>query len=303
MESALPSPQPRVGPVRVWLLAARPATLPAAITPVFVGSAAAASTGHFRVDAFLVALVASMLIQVGTNLANDYFDFVKGADTAARLGPRRVTQSGLIAPGAVRRATVLVFGLAAVCGLYLVLVGGWPILAIGVASIAAAVLYTGGPWPLGYHGLGDVTCFIFFGLVAVIGTAFLHTGSVTPVAVVASIPVACLVTAILVVNNLRDVATDRATGKYTLAVLIGRRATRAEYVLLLAVAFAVPLARWLAGAASWWFWLPWLTAPLAISLLRVVLRQEGPPLNRALRDTARLHLFFGLLFALSLLLG
>jgi 1,4-dihydroxy-2-naphthoate octaprenyltransferase len=302
MESALPSRQPGVGPVRVWLLAARPATLPAAITPVLVGSAAAASTGHFRLDAFLVALVASMLIQVGCNLANDYFDFVKGADTAARLGPRRVTQSGLIAPGAVWRATVLVFALAAVCGLYLVVVGGWPILVIGLASIAAALLYTGGPWPLGYHGLGDLTCFIFFGLVAVIGTAFLHSGTVTPVAVVASIPVACLVTAILVVNNLRDVATDRATGKYTLAVLIGRRATRVEYVVLLAVAFAVPLARWLAGATSPWFWLPWLTAPLAVSLLRVVLRQEGPPLNPALRDTARLHLFFGVLFAASLLL-
>jgi 1,4-dihydroxy-2-naphthoate polyprenyltransferase len=301
MESALPSPQPRVGPVRAWVLAARPATLPAAITPVLVGSAAAASTGQFRADAFLVALVASMLIQVGTNLANDYFDFVKGADTAARLGPRRVTQSGLIPPGAVRRATVLVFALAAGCGVYLVAVGGWQILLIGVASIAAAVLYTGGPWPLGYHGLGDLTCFIFFGLVAVVGTAFLHTGTVTVIAVVAAIPVACLVTAILVVNNLRDIVTDRATGKCTLAVLIGRRATRAEYGLLLAVAFAVPLVRWLTGTVSPWFWLPWLTAPLAISLLRVVLRQEGPPLNLALRDTARLHLFFGVLFAVSLL--
>jgi 1,4-dihydroxy-2-naphthoate polyprenyltransferase len=301
MESALPSPRPEVGPVRVWVLAARPATLPAAITPVLVGSAAAANTGHFHAGAFAVALLAAMLIQIGCNLANDYFDFLKGADTAERLGPRRVTQSGLLAPAVVWRATLIVFGLAALCGLYLIAVGGWPILAIGVACILAAVLYTGGPWPYGYHGLGDLVCFIFFGLVAVLGTAYLHTATVTPVAVIASLPVACLVTAILVVNNLRDIDTDRATGKYTLAVLIGRRGARIEYVLLLAVAFAVPVARWLMGA-SLWAWLPWLTLPFAIQITRVVLRQEGRPLNPALRDTARLHLSFGILLALSLLL-
>src|SRR4051794_9347218 len=179
MESALPSPRPEIGPVRVWVLAARPATLPAAITPVLVGSAAAASTGKFHAGAFLVALLAAMLIQIGCNLANDYFDFQKGADTAERLGPRRVTQSGLIAPSVVWRATLLVFALAAVCGVYLIAIGGWPIVVIGLACIAAAVLYTGGPWPYGYHGLGDLVCFIFFGFVAVGGTAYLHTHSLT----------------------------------------------------------------------------------------------------------------------------
>jgi len=306
MESALPSmgPRmgPRVGPVQVWLLAARPATLPAAIVPVLVGSAAAAAEGHFRPLAFSAALLASMLIQVGTNLANDYSDYFKGADTAARLGPLRVTQSGLLPPETVKRATILVFALAMLLGLYLVSVAGWPIVAIGLACIVAGVLYTGGPWPLGYHGLGDLTCFVFFGFVAVLGTAYLHTETITGLAVVASLPVACLVTAILVVNNLRDIDTDRASGKYTLAVLIGRRATRLEYLLLLAGAYLVPLARALAGASFWW-WLPWLTLPLAVAVVRVVLHQQGRALNPALRDTARLHLSFGVLFAASLLLG
>lgn len=301
MESALPPPRPLVGPGRAWLLATRPATLAAAITPVVVGSAAAAADGYFQPLAFSAALLAAMLIQIGCNLANDYSDFFHGADTAARLGPMRVTQSGLIAPPAVLRAAALVFGLAALLGLYLVWVGGWPILAIGALSIAAAVLYTGGPWPLGYHGLGDLTCFVFFGLVAVLGTAYLHSHTVTPLAWVAAIPVACLVTAILVVNNLRDIDTDRATGKHTLAVLLGRGGTRAEYVLLLAVAYLVPLAGGLAGGASPWFWLPWLTLPLAISLVRRVYTVEGRPLNLALRDTARLHFLFGILFSASLL--
>jgi 1,4-dihydroxy-2-naphthoate polyprenyltransferase len=302
MESALPSPRPEIGPIRVWVLAARPATLPAAITPVLVGSAAAACTGQFHAGAFLVALLAAMLIQIGCNLANDYFDFQKGADTAERLGPRRVTQSGLIAPSVVWRATLLVFGLAALCGVYLIAVGGWPIVVIGLACIAAAVLYTGGPWPYGYHGLGDLVCFIFFGFIAVGGTAYLHTHSLTDVALVASVPIACLVTAILVVNNLRDVATDRKTGKYTLAVLIGPRGARIEYVLLVAVAYAVPALRWSLGGASLWAWLPWLTLPFAAHVTRVVLTAEGRPLNPALRDTARLEICFGVLLAVSLML-
>ncbi|MBI3978172.1 MAG: 1,4-dihydroxy-2-naphthoate polyprenyltransferase, partial [Chloroflexi bacterium] len=281
--------------------AARLPTLPAAVVPVLVGTAAGAAAGSFRPLPFVAALVAAVLIQVGTNLANDYFDYRKGADTAARLGPVRVTQSGLIAPAAVRRATVLTFGLAALVGLYLVAVGGWPILVVGLLSIAAGVLYTGGPWPFGYHGLGDLFVFIFFGLVAVVGTFYLHTGTATGAAFVVAIPVALLVTAILVVNNLRDIDTDRAAGKHTLAVRLGRRATRIEYVLLVAVAYVVPLVYWLAGSPSGWFWLPWLTLPLAISLVRVVVGQTGPVLNGALRGTARLHLLFGVLFAVSLL--
>jgi 1,4-dihydroxy-2-naphthoate octaprenyltransferase len=269
---------------------------------VLVGTATAAAEGFFRPLPFVAALVAALLIQIGTNLTNDYFDYRKGADTTARLGPVRVTQSGLIAPQTVRAAMVITFGLAALIGLYLVAVGGWPILVIGLLSIAAGVLYTGGPWPLGYHGLGDLFVFIFFGVVAVAGTAYLHSGAFTSMAFINSIPVGLLATAILVVNNLRDRATDRIAGKHTLAVLIGQRATRIQYVLLVAGAYLTPLGSWLAGAASAWFWLPWLTLPLAIALVRIVVTQDGPALNRALRGTGRLHLVFGLLFAVSLLL-
>jgi 1,4-dihydroxy-2-naphthoate polyprenyltransferase len=300
MQSPHLTPEAPSGGVRAWLLAARPATLPAAVVPVVVGSALAAAEGKFQPFPFAAALLASVLIQVGTNLANDYFDFRKGVDTQARLGPIRVTQGGLLKPEAVRNATVAVFGLAAAIGLYLVAVGGWPILAIGLLSIAAAVFYTGGPWPLGYHGLGDLVCFVFFGLLAVVGTVFLHTATVSGAAFTAAIPVGLLVTAILVVNNLRDIDTDRATGKHTLAVRIGRPATRAEYVALLAGAYLVPAGRWLAGA-SVWAWLPWLTLPLAVSVARVILTQDGRALNPALRNTARLHLLYGLLFAASLL--
>src|SRR5712691_4033240 len=177
----------RPGSVRVWLLASRPATLPAAIVPVVVGTAAAVKAGYFQPAAFVAALLASILIQIGTNLANDYFDFRKGADTEARLGPTRVTQSGLIAPQRVLAATIAAFGLAALIGLYLVLLSGWPILLVGLLSIASGLLYTGGPWPLGYHGLGDLFVFIFFGPVAVIGTAYLHSGALLPTAAMAAV--------------------------------------------------------------------------------------------------------------------
>jgi 1,4-dihydroxy-2-naphthoate polyprenyltransferase len=292
----------RPGPIRIWVLAARIPTLPAAVVPILVGSAVAWTAGRLQPLPFVAALLASLLIQIGTNLANDYFDFRKGADTAERLGPVRVTQSGLVPPETVRTATILTFGLAATIGIYLSVVGGLPILVVGLLSIAAGVLYTGGPWPLAYHGLGDLTVFIFFGLVAVIGTAYLHTGAVTPLAVVSALPVAALVTAILVVNNLRDIATDRVAHKRTLAVRLGQRGTRIEYVLLLGVAYLAPLASWLTLGNPRGFWLPWLTLPLAVYLARVVLRQEGRPLNAALAGTGRLHLAFGILWAIGIVI-
>lgn len=282
------------------MLAARPQTLPAAVAPVVVGSAAAFAAGSFRWLPFLAALVGALLIQIGTNLANDYFDFRKGADTAERLGPVRVTQAGLLAPETVRNGMVVAFGAAALIGVYLIIVGGWPILVIGLLSIAAGVLYTGGPWPLGYNGLGDLFTFIFFGIVAVTATAYLHVGAVPPLAWAASIPVAMLVTAIIVVNNLRDIATDRAAGKRTLAVIIGARATRAEYVFFVIGAFLAPPIFWLGGLAGPWVMLAWLAAPLAITPLRTMLTGEGRALNPALKGTARLHLAFGLLLALGM---
>ncbi len=286
-----------------WLFASRPATLPAAVVPVLVGTAVAVSDGYFRLGPFMGALVASLLIQVGTNYANDYFDHQKGADTAERLGPIRLIQSGLVPPRQVLLATILCFGAAAAVGVYLVWVGGWPILAIGVLSILSGLAYTGGPYPLGYHGLGDIFVFAFFGLVAVTGTYYLHAGTVSTLAWWASVPVGLLVTAILVVNNVRDINTDRAAGKRTLAVRIGRRATRVQYALLLGVAYLVPLGLYVAGLSSGWFWLPWLTAPLAVrAVLGVMSYEDGPMLNRMLKATGRLHLLFGVLFAASLLL-
>ncbi len=247
-------------------------------------------------------MVTALLIQIGTNLANDYFDYVKGADTVHRLGPTRVTQSGLIAPSEVRRGMLITFGLAVLLGVYLVMVGGWPILLIGLFSIFAGIAYTGGPWPIGYHGLGDLFVYIFFGLIAVAGTTYLHTGTFNLPALINALPIANLATAILVVNNLRDIATDREAGKRTLAVLLGRRSTQIEYLLLVAGSYPLLLLSWLLGAASVWFWLPVLTLPLAVPLIRIVWTQAGLPLNTALKGTARLHMIFGVLFTVGLLL-
>lgn len=283
---------------RAWVAAARPVTLPAAVVPVLVGTAAAAPI--FRVGSFVAAMVASLLIQIGTNYANDAFDFWKSADTEERLGPRRLIQGGLATPRQVFIAACACFGVAAIIGLYLVAVSGWPILVVGVFSILSAVAYTGGPFPLAYHGLGDVFVFVFFGPVAVLGSAYVQRLSVPPAAVVASLPVGLLVTNILVVNNLRDIETDRAAGKRTLAVRIGRAGTRLQYILSVTVAFLVPLGYGLARG-DLWLWLPLLTLPLAIRLVRTVVAPSGgPALNLALKGTGQLHLLFGILFAIGL---
>src|SRR5690606_18110022 len=294
--------QERPGPVRVWILAARVPTLPAAVVPVLVGSATAwKAAGAFHLGAFLAALAASLLIQIGTNLANDLFDFKRGADNEARTGPVRVTHAGLLTPAQVARGTAVCFGLAFLIGLYLVYRGGWPILAVGLASIASGILYTAGPWPLAYHGLGDVFAFLFFGVVAVVGTHYVHALSVDPLALAASLPVGFLVTAILVVNNLRDIPTDRAAGKRTLAVRLGDRGTRVQYAALVAGAYAVPLGLLLAGAQGPWVLLPFLSLLVSLPLVKTVLGgAAGAALNPVLKGTGRLHLVFGLLFAVGL---
>ncbi len=284
-----------------WLLAARPNTLPAAVVPVLVGSALAFRDGAFQPLAALAALFAAVCIQIGTNLANDVHDFRKGADTA-RVGPTRVTTAGLLAPEAVERGMWLVFGLAALAGLYLVYVGGWPIVLIGVASILAGVAYTAGPFPLGYNGLGDLFVFLFFGLAGVMGTYYVQALAVTWPAFLAAIPVGALTTNVIVVNNVRDADTDRAVGKRTLAVLLGRIVARAEYALLVAVAYLTPLALWLGFGLPVWTLLPWVTLPWAVSLTRMVYTVLGPGLNKALVGTARLLAVFGALFALGFLL-
>ncbi|MCX7623417.1 MAG: 1,4-dihydroxy-2-naphthoate polyprenyltransferase [Thermomicrobium sp.] len=288
---------------RVWWLGARPATLAAAVGPVIVGTAAGVrETGTVRWLPFLAALVAAVLIQVGTNYANDLFDYLKGADRPERVGPARITARGLVSVGEMRRAVGVTFGAATLLGLYLVWVGGWPILAIGLASIAAGILYTAGPWPLGYVGLGDLFVFLFFGLAAVGGSAYLQTGSFSPLALAAAVPVGFLITAILVVNNLRDIPTDRAAGKRTLAVRIGARATRWQYAALVLAAYVVPPFVWLADWAGPATLLPWLTLPPALRLVQRVLGgADGPALNPVLKRTAQLQLAFAVLFALGLL--
>jgi 1,4-dihydroxy-2-naphthoate octaprenyltransferase len=286
-------------------LAARPATLPAAIVPVLVGTAAAYhGQSVFSPSVFVLTLIAALLIQIGTNFANDVFDFRRGADTAERLGPLRVTQSGLVTPEQVLAATCVTFGVALLIGLYLVVaVGGWAILLIGVVCVLSGVLYTGGPWPFGYHGLGDVVCFLTFGVLAVIGTAYLQALTFTPLDVWASIPVGCLVTAILIVNNLRDIDTDRRTNKMTLAVRLGRRGTRLEYGLCVVAAYLVVVGLGLTHMVGVWWWLPLLSSPLAVWLVRFTWRTEGRSLNQALKRTGQLHLLFGLLFAAAMWLG
>jgi len=289
-------------PVRTWIMASRPRTLTAAIVPVVVGTAVAVRDRVFNPWVALAALFSAVMIQIGTNLANDLFDFKKGADTQTRLGPTRVTSAGLFTPREVEIGMWVVFGLAAASGLYVIYVGGWPMLVIGVASILAGVAYTAGPFPLGYNGLGDLAVFIFFGLVAVLGTYYAQARAVTLGAVLAAVPVGALATAILVVNNVRDADTDRAAGKRTLAVLLGRGAARAEYAVLLTLAYAAPLALWLLRGASVWALLPLLTLPVAVRLARVVITTEGPALNRALAGTAQLLALYGVLFALGIAL-
>jgi 1,4-dihydroxy-2-naphthoate octaprenyltransferase len=288
---------------KIWLMASRPATLPAAIVPVLVGSALAYSADAFQPLVMLAALFGALFIQIGTNLANDYFDARKGADTSERLGPTRVTQSGLLPARTVLNAALASFALAALCGIYLIVVAGWPILVIGLLSIAAGLLYTAGPFPLGYNGLGDLFTFIFFGLVAVIGTDYAHTGQFRWVAVWAALPIAMLVTAILVVNNLRDAPTDRKAGKRTLAVIFGERFARSEFAALVIGAFVLLPLAWMWGGASPFTLLAWLTAPMALNLIDFVNRERGRALNKALVGAGRLHLLFGILFAIGLLFG
>jgi 1,4-dihydroxy-2-naphthoate polyprenyltransferase len=291
-----------ISPFSAWLLATRPKTLPAAISPVLVGCAVAWAEGGFDLVSALGALSVALLLQIGANLANDVADFQRGADTQERLGPLRVTQGGLIPPRQIVMATVAVLMAATVPGLYLVWRGG-PILAVlGLIAIAAAVTYTAGPKPFGYLGLGELFVFFFFGPVAVAGTAFVMTNHMTRLTLITSISMGCLVTAILVVNNLRDIDTDRVAGKGTLAVRIGREATRWEYTGLIAVAYAMPLAMWAAEMSKPGPLLAWATVPLAILLVRQVWQVAGRALNPVLGGTARLCLWFAITFGIGIIL-
>ena len=287
-----------------WRLAIRPQTLPVSIGPVLVGVAAGWAEGGWRPVAAVAAIVVALLLQIAANLANDLFDFRAGTDTADRLGPPRAAALGLLTERELIAGIAVVVGLAALGGLVLVAIGGPVILVLGLAAIVSLLAYSGGPWPYGYHGLGEVFVFVFFGVVAVAGTAYLQTDRWEPLSFAASIPMGCLVTVVLAVNNLRDIDTDAATGKRTLAVRIGVRATQIECALLVLVAYAVPIVlvvgRWLGPAAM----LPLLSLPLAVPLARIVFAGGEPRrLNAVLGGTARLSLVFALLFTLGIVIG
>jgi 1,4-dihydroxy-2-naphthoate octaprenyltransferase len=300
-----------------WLMAARPHTLPAAAAPIFVGVGLALRDGVFAPLPALAAFVGATLIQIGTNFANDYYDAVKGADTDDREGFTRVTAGGLIEPGEVKRAMYLTFAAAILVGTYLVYVGGVPILVIGLLSVASGIAYTGGPYPLGYHGLGDLFVFVFFGVVAVTGTYYVQAvttlagafptgvpeGAVPFAAVVASLPIAGISTAVLVVNNIRDKEEDAQTGKRTLAVRFGYTFSRLEYAGLLALAYVVPVWFSVQQGATLSVFLPYLSLPLAVAVTRTVSTEtSGEELNPALSRTGQLLALYALLFGVGLAL-
>ncbi|GAP15576.1 1,4-dihydroxy-2-naphthoate prenyltransferase [Longilinea arvoryzae] len=288
---------------KVWLLAARPRTLPAAAAPVIIGAAIAFQESTFRLLPALGALAGALLLQIGANFANDVFDYQKGADTTERMGPTRVTLSGMLSPAEVKAGMWTMFSLAALVGVYLTLASGWPVIAIGLLSIAAAILYTGGPFPYGYRGLGELFVFLFFGLAAVVGTYYVQAVRVSIHAIIGSVPVGLLIVAILAVNNLRDLPTDRATGKTTLAVRLGEQGARQEFMLLVLLAYLVPLLLTLSKVDSWWMLLPFLTLPMAIELIQYVNKNSGKPLNRALARTGQLTLLFSFTYAAGVILS
>lgn len=295
-----------MSPLRIWAMAARPRTLPAAIAPVLVGTAAAISEagGDFpRVAGFFAALIASVLIQIGTNLANDYSDAHRGADMADRLGPVRITSAGLVTPRRVLVATWVAFALAVLCGIYLAILAGPIILAVGAVSIAAGVLYTGGPRPYGYAGLGELFVFCFFGLVAVNGSYYVQLENLALLPFGLSIAIGLLSSLILVVNNIRDLETDRRAGKRTLAVKLGREPTRRLFIAMLIAAFATLPLTLLVTEGPWWAMLGMLALPLAKRPTAAVMsRTDGPTLNQALADTGLLLGAFSLLVSVGLLI-
>ncbi len=289
---------------QIWWMAARPKTLPASLAGVVAGLGLAWAQGVFRPGVALATLVAAMLLQIGVNLANDAQDYQRGADRPEeRLGPPRVTALGWLPPETVFRGAWVIFGLAALVGAYLVWVGGWPILAIGLAAILSAWAYSGGPYPLGYHGLGEVFVFIFFGPVAVAGTYYLQTGAWHPWVGWVGTGVGLLVTAILVVNNYRDLETDARAGKRTLAVRLGRRETQVEFALLLLMPYALPVVGSVLGNTPPTWLVVFFSFPQALGLLRAFRERTGRALNPLLAQTGQLSLVYALLSAVGFIVA
>jgi len=285
-----------------WILASRPRTLLAAAVPVIVGSSIAIHNNKFCFDAAFVALVCSLLLQIGANLSNDLFDFLHGTDKKDRVGPQRAVASGLISINEMKIGTAVVFSLSFFLGLYLVYLGGLFIFIIGVISILAGLAYTAGPLPLAYNGLGDVAAFLFFGLVATLGTYYVQALEITPFVFWASIPVGALITNILVVNNYRDREEDSSNGKRTLAVLLGEKFTRIQYVVFMILSYSILFVVFFTFKKSLFVFLPFLSLPLSIKLIKMIYTLKGRDLNKTLELTAKLSALYGLLFAIGILI-
>jgi len=288
--------------VQSWILAARHKTLLAAFVPVLVGSALAISINNFYLAYSIAALICAVLIQIGTNFTNDLYDHLKGADNKKRKGPQRALASGLISVNEMKWGITFTFGLSFLVGLYLVYSAGWVILVIGIISIAAGFVYTAGPFPLAYNGLGDVFVFIFFGVVGTMGTYYLHTTEFTFLSFLISLSVGAITTNILVVNNFRDIDEDKAAGKNTLAVFIGRSFTRLEFILLLVFCYLVLIILFTEYNFSYWIFLPLITLPFAALLIKMLFKLTGTELNKTLELSAKFSGLYGLLFAAGLII-
>jgi len=293
---------PQLSTFQIWLAAARPKTLAAAVVPVAVGSSMAYRAGSFKVSASVIALLVAMLIQVGTNFTNDLYDFLKGADTKKRLGPLRVMNARLVSEQQMRKAIFLVFGMAFLLGMILVMQTSWWLLAVGVFSIISGLAYTAGPYPLAYNGLGDIFVFIFFGLVATAGTFYVNAETVTASALIASVPVGLLITNILVVNNYRDADQDKTAGKRTTAVLFGKRFAKFQYIFSLVLSFAVPLWIYNKGESDYGMLLVFLLLVPAAMLVKGLLTRQGAELNKTLENTAKFTAAYGLTYSIGFLL-
>jgi len=286
-----------------WVLAIRPKTLPAASSPVIIGSVLAFRDGQFDLLPALAALLGSVSLQIISNVANDLYDFKRGADAGERLGPTRVTQARLLTPEQVQRGLFILIGFTVLIGVYLVLHAGWPILVVGLAAIISAIAYTGGPFPLAYHGLGDLFVFIFFGLAATAGTYYVQAKSVNSLVWWMACAIGLLIVAILVVNNLRDIEGDRASGKRTLAVRFGVYGARLEYTFCIIGAYAIPVLVWVYKMVPIEGWFVYLSVPLAWRCMKGIYTDDGRALNKVLADTGQLGLVFAVLFALGIIIA
>jgi 1,4-dihydroxy-2-naphthoate octaprenyltransferase len=301
--SIQPPPSSQISYLRRWLLAARPKTLPAAVAPVLIGCGVAIGAHGFQLGPAAAALAIALLLQVGANLVNDVGDFQQGTDTSERLGPLRVTQAGLLAPRQVWLGSAVVFGAAGLLGIYLALVSSWAVLLVGAACILGAVIYTSGPLPLSRVGLGEVFVFLFFGIVAVCGTAYVQLHGVPISAILGGCAAGVLIVNILVVNNVRDLLTDRKAGRKNIPVKYGRPAGEIEFLTMQAAAFLIPVGVWLTGTGSAWVMLSWLSLPLAVGLMRRFhATPAGRGLNLILAQTAQFALVYSALLAVGLAL-